>query len=366
MNDSILTPHYTPTAKIQAALDVVDNQRWLFTNMLLMPKHQAWMHRDVRAERAAGTTSIEGVGLSKADLEELLRRGTTTRTDEAERANLNAIEAYDFIDYLSDQKDIPLDELVIRQLNREFLRGESEMLTPGVYRKGQNTVGHFVPPDQGDVPALMREFTNWLRLDHEDVHPIVKAAIAHIHLVAIHPFWDGNGRTARGLATLVLQRSDFHFGKLLSLESYFARIKDAYFTAIERTLETEFRRDYDTTNWVDFFVTGLWGEALRLTTKLTAWHRMMADMHSAFSEIKLAPRQLDGLAYAMQVGRIRRRDYIEITGVSEVTASRDLATITKAGFLRAEGRTKNRTYVFEPPKPAKEKTIPPEQARMVL
>ena len=313
-----------------------------------MPKYHVWMRRDVSISRAAGTTSIENVGMEEQAVSQLRRRGGTGKPDEAEQANLNALRAYEFIDYLSDQHDIPIDELVIRQLDREFMYGAAEALTAGVYRNGQNEIPGFLPPNQDDVPGLMRAFALWLREEKGTLHPVLKAGIAHIHLVAIHPFWDGNGRTARGLATLVLQRSGFGFKKLLSLESGFASIRDKYFTAIERTLGPAFARDYDTTLWLEFFANCLMAEAMRLTGALTDWHRMMEDFSKEVDSLGLNFRQTDALVYAIHTGQITRGDYIEITNASPVTASRDLAELAQYGLLRAEGKTRNRVYVYEP------------------
>ena len=218
MNDSIFKPNYTITAAIEHSLEEIDRNQWLIENMLLMPKHQAWLHREVRIRRSSGTTRIEGATLDETAVRNLAGGGGAGKLTEDERDNINAIHAYDFIDFISDQEDIPVDELVIRQLNRYFISTASEMVTPGVYRKGSNSVGDFRTPDQGDVPGLMRSFALWLRED-DGLHPVLKAGIAHLHLVAIHPFWDGNGRTARGLETLMLQRSPFGFRKLISIET---------------------------------------------------------------------------------------------------------------------------------------------------
>ena len=126
------------------------------------------------------------------------------------------------------------------------MAGTVETLMPGAYRRGQNTVGNFSPPEQVYVPALMHSFALWLR-ESDDIHPILKAGIAHVHLVAIHPFWHGNGRTARGLATLILQRSDFGFQKLLSLEASLFSVQNLYFAAIDQTLGKAFSKGYDAT-----------------------------------------------------------------------------------------------------------------------
>ena len=206
------------------------------------------MLREVQVKRAVATTRIEGATLDEKAVGELVGRGFVGRYTEDQQANINALEAYEFIDYLSDQQDIPIDELVIRELNRKFMHGSSDTLTPGVYRKGQNTtVGSFSPPDQGAIPNLMRSFALWL-WEEDDIDPVLKAGIAHIHLVVLHPFWDGNGRTARGLSTLVLQRSLYGFRKLISLESHLSGVRDFYFTAIERALVVRFTLEYDATS----------------------------------------------------------------------------------------------------------------------
>ena len=343
MNDKIYALKYTHGTAIEATIQEIDRNRWLIDNMLLMPKHEAWIRREVTVHRASGTTRIEGATLDEKAVSELLRKNPSGRVGEDEQANLNAIRAYETIDYLSDHTDLPVDELVIRQLNREFLYRASEVLTPGVYRKGENKVSNYTPPDQGDVPALMRDFALWLRSDAE-VHPILKAGLAHIHLVAVHPFWDGNGRTARGLSTLILQKSSFSFKKLLSIEASLFRIRDSYFTAIERTLGDNFQSEYDATPWLEFFVDTLLTHTRELVSKLTDWHREMTDVYKTLEGYEINQRQSEGLIYAVRMGRLSRPDYVEVTGASPVTASRDLAGLVQKGLLDPQGNTRARVY----------------------
>ena len=191
---------------------------------------------------------------------------------------------------------------------------------------------------------MMRSFALWLRNDELELHPVIMAGIAHIHLLAVHPFWDGNGRTARGLATLIIQRSPLSFRKMLSLESSLFAVRDVYSSAIERTLGSGFSAGYDTTPWLEFFVRVMRGSVGALVGRLTDWHRMMQDLYDKGLERGLAERQVDGHMFAIRAGRITRSDYIEITGVSPVTASRDLALLVEAGLLVPEGKTRARIY----------------------
>jgi Fic family protein len=364
MNDNISTPKFDITPRISESLEGIERISWLVDRMLIMPKQEVWIRRNISVQRAVGTTVIEGAGMTEEQVKELKRgRPQRTSTDD-ERDNLNALRAYEFVDYLSDQPDIPINELAIRQLNREFIHG-AETDTPGVYRKGPVTVGIYTGPDQGDVPALMRDFAQWLETN-EEMHSVVRAGIAHIHTVAIHPFNDGNGRVARALATLILQRSPFHFRKLLCLEMYMAEaeVQQQYRTVIERTLGTQFPHEYDATRWLEFFTNALWVHSQQLAETLTEWHRMMERVYEIVEGTDLTRRHGDALAYAYHVGRMTRADYIEITGVSPQVASRDLAKLVEKGLLVAKGRTRSRVYL-EPeveaeaePEPAKQLPLP--------
>ena len=365
MNDSIFQPNYTITPEIKYRLDNIDRNRWLIDNMLLMPKHQAWLHREVRVSRAVGTTRIEGAKLGEEEVARLESQAISRSDVADEQENINALQAYEFIDFISDQPDIPIDELVIRQINRHFIANAAAPLTPGVYRKGHNSIGSFQPPDQGDVPALMRSFALWLRKDDDELNPVLKAGIAHLHLVAIHPFWDGNGRTSRGLETLMLQRSAFGFKKLLTAEVGLSTIRDQYFEALRKTLGPQLELNYDATHWLEFSTMMVEIESARLVAKMTDWHRMMESMYESGSRAGLSTRQMDGQMFALQSGKITRGDYLEIAGVSAATASRDLAEMVAKGLLTMEGKTRSRVYRPVPFEERKEPTVPSEQLPLI-
>ena len=347
MNERIFTPQYTNSSLITTTLETVESHRWLIDNMLMMPKHEVWLQRQMRlanVKRASGTTRIEGAALDEEAVGRLVNRSTAVNYTKDEQANINALQAYEFVDFLSDQPDIPIDELVIRQLNRYFLTGEAELLTPGVYRRGQNKIGDYAPPNQGDVPELMRSFALWLRTYQIEVHPVIKAGLAHIHTVAIHPFWDGNGRTARGLSTLVLQRSPYGFRKLLALEAHLFSVRQDYVAAIEHTLVTSFSSGYDATSWLEFFVVALLRHLQELVDRLGNWYQMMRQAQSFWANNGWPERHMDAYSFAVQTGQITRGDYMEITGVSPATASRDLNEMVNVGVLRVEGKTRTRVY----------------------
>jgi Fic family protein len=343
---TIYTPQFTLTPRLLSGIAAIERTAWLIEHMLLMPKHEAWIQREVAVKRAAGTTAIEGVGLPEREVAALQAKGAGIGETEAEQANINALRAYGFIDYLSSQNDVPIDELAIREMNRQFLLRAADVLTPGAYRRGQNTINDFMPPNQGDVPSLMRGFGLWLREPDNSVNPVILAGLAHLHLVAVHPFWDGNGRTARGLAALIIQRSPISCKNLLSLDSVFAANRDGYVAAIEQTLGSTFSNTYDATPWLEFFVHGVETATDLLEHELIDWHRTMAKFQAQVRNLGLKQRQIDALAFASRSRTLTRREYMEITAVKELTATRDLADLVQRRLLVAQGRTRDRTYTW--------------------
>ena len=162
--------------------------------------------------------------------------------------------------------------------------------------------------------------------------------------MAIHPFVDGNGRTARLLATLLLQRYGYGFRKLLSLDAHYQRNRANYIDALRRSLGQSYNKEYESTEWLDFFIGSVVLQAGMLEQRLTDWRITAEEIHRDWARTGLSDRQIDGLIYANRMGYITRKYYAEIANVSLVTASRDIALLVSRGLLRPEGRGRNLIY----------------------
>ena len=121
-------------------------------------------------------------------------------------------------------------------------------------------------------------------------------------------------------------------------------LKNDYFSAIGRSLGQEYFQGYDSTPWLEFSATVLKAASDDLVATTTDWNRMMQHGHDLWAAKGWPPRHVDGYAFAVQTGRITRSGYMEITGVSPATASRDLNDMVNVGVLRVEGKTRTRVY----------------------
>jgi Fic family protein len=116
----------------------------------------------------------------------------------------------------------------------------------------------YLPPEAKDVPGLMKEFVNWVKWAEETKMPVpIISALAHYQFVTIHPYYDGNGRTARLLATFILMKGNFGLNGMFSLEEYHAKDIEAYY----RELTTHPHHNYyegretaDLTKWIIYFL----------------------------------------------------------------------------------------------------------------
>ena len=234
-----------------------------------------------------------------------------------------------------------LDEAVIRELHRRVLWNQSPLLTPGEYRRGENRVVDgdgtliFRTPPSGDVPELMRQFTAWLATATDRHAPPVVAALAHLEFVAVHPFNDGNGRTARAIARLILVRHGYALGALVSLDAQLDLDRPAYFAAIREAIGQDYMPGYDATPFARYFVGSITRSADYVLARLRGLGEVMIEIRRAIADGSLPPPMIDGLAFAWVNRHIRARDYIRLTGRSPQNTTRDLDAAVKGGWLRA-------------------------------
>ncbi|MGD0779547.1 MAG: Fic family protein [Dehalococcoidales bacterium] len=349
-------PKYTMTPEIDENLEEIERLKYRIERQLIMPKHEEWLRRESFMRTAYSSTMVENATITEEEMEKAIKPSPSAKIPKERVDVANYARALNFVDYLSDIPDagIPvLNEGTIMQIHWQLMSGIHDThLQPGKYRTEPNWIVDqgirvYEPPSHIDVPILMREFSEWL-MGNDQISPVIRAGIGHLHLVAIHPFVDGNGRTARLLATLLLQKSGYGFRKLLSLDAYYQRSRDGYINALQSSLEKSYHPGYESTEWLDFFTESIVLQSQTLERRLTDWRRAVEIVHEGFKNTGLNERQIDGFVYASRVGFLTRKYYAEIANVSLITASRDIAEMVKAGLLKPEGKARNLKYTLIP------------------
>jgi len=335
------SPNFTITPKINKALVEIERVRGFLDAVKFKDDWIADMQREALILETHHSTHIEGTALSLEQAQGILEGKKLKGIDrDDERELLNYKKAMDFISqYLG--KDDPITEGIIRELHKVTVKGvRGEKADPGNYRKIQNYVVNsrtreiiYTPPTPLEVPHLMREFADWLNKG-EDLSPVLIAGIAQFQFVHIHPFIDGNGRTARLLSTLILYKTGYDFKRLFTISKYYDKDRPAYYQAIQSVRNN----DMDMTGWLEYFVTGLRSQMAEIQQK----GEQLIKQDAALQKIKKAglnARQGKAIKYLLRNGTISVNEYQSVASCIRRTAQRDLENFIEKDIVKAVAKS---------------------------
>ena len=180
-----------------------------------------------------------------------------------------------------------------------------------------------------EVPALMDEFVKWLNSnDSSQLNPILIAGIAHYEFVRIHPFVDGNGRTARALATLILSLKEFDIKKFFALDDYYDSDRMAYY----RVLNSIDQKTFDLTEWIEYFTDGV---LLSLTKVKEKVLQLSLEKHKkdAKGQLALTEKQTKVIEHMILNGRITSGEIQKMFKISRQAAHKEIIKLTELNLI---------------------------------
>lgn len=314
---------------------------------------QPWtgaLRRLAAAEATVGSTSIEGYGTSVADAVEILAGGHPAQTDEETTRIIAAYgQAMDRVAGLVDDPHFQWTRQTILELH--FLICHPQPAArPGRLRDGPVSVTRgpgrepFRAPDASDVPELVSELVAWLQDGDPTRHPVVRAAMAHLNLVSIHPFRDGNGRLARVVQSLVLAREGLLRPEFVSIEPYLGRHTREYYAVLEEVQGQTFDPRRDAAPWVQFCIDAHVEQASeRRQWVLLAYARHDFCVRLA-GEQRYPERFVTALDQALLGLPVRNAEYRREVDIASPTAVQDLQRLRHDGWLVQEGGGRSVRY----------------------
>jgi len=208
---------------------------------------------------------------------------------------------------------------------------------------------HFEAPPREGLESALNDFRAWFNHPPSDLDSILRAGVAHLWLITLHPFDDGNGRVARAVTDRALAQAERQSVRFYSLSEAIMARRQAYYDRLERTQ----KGDLNITPWLDWFLEVL-EESLqqalrrinRVLEKSRFWQRHATTILNE-RQIKVLNRLLDGLGDEFVHG-INARKYQSLAGVSKATATRDLTDLRDKGCLRQlPGGGRSTRYVID-------------------
>jgi Fic family protein len=206
------------------------------------------------------------------------------------------------------------------------------------------SIAAYTAPAADLVPGLMAELVDWLNAD-DGTHPLIRAAMAHLHLVSIHPWRDGNGRMSRSLQTLLIAREGALAPEFSSIEAWLGRAGNTWeYYQVLRQRGPEYQPDQDVSSWIRFSLLAYHQQAQSVRNRLDRSARVWQVLTDFAGSQHLDERLVSALHDVAMAGRVRRSHYERAEGLSMQQAQRDLRDLAMSGLVEPVGRTRARYY----------------------
>jgi Fic family protein len=308
------------------------------------------------ARAVQGSNSIEGFDAEVDDAAAIeLGEKPLDADEETSLAIKGYCDAMTYVLQLSSEPNFHYGEQLLRSLH--FMMTSYDLkLRPGLWRVGGIYVRNeesgqivYEGADIDEVPLLMHRLVFELN-EENDCPLIVRAGMAHLNLVMVHPFKDGNGRMARCLQTLVMARNGILSPVFCSIEEYLGRNTQSYYDVLAKVGQGAWNPSGDATEWVRFILTAHLRQARTLQRRIKEGERLWDELERVIERHRLPERTIYPLFDAAIRYRIRNGTYraiLEDSADDEITeqvAGRDLKQLTNVGLLAPHGSARGRYY----------------------
>jgi Fic family protein len=349
-------PKFTITNKILKRIGEIEAAKEVIENAPLVPFYEKQFKNDALARTVHHGTHIEGVGLSNLNqVKKVLEGEEVVAHDRDVQEIINYRNAMKLLDELAAKRG-GYDTDMLLDIHKETVNKIVDKEKVGVLRKTQVIVreegsGKVVlePPPFIEVPYVLDDFFEWFNSDDaRQVHPILRAGIAHYILVTIHPFVEGNGRTVRAFANLVLMREEYDIKRFFAFEEYFDSKPAAYYEAFaEIDKQSKNITARDLTGWLEYFCEVVAIELSKIKDRVRKLSIDSKLKGKIGTQVALTERQMKLIEYISDHGSVVMQELRRIlTMVSEDTILRDLRDLVDKGIIKKEGKTKASRYII--------------------
>lgn len=334
--------------------------------LTLIPYQRSWADtlQEMELKReVAGTSRIEGAEFTERELDEALS-GKAAEVDmtRSQRQARAAINTYRWVERLP--KDRPIDESLIKEIHRRIVTGcDDDHCEPGALRRRDQNVIFGRPRHRGVTGGAecARTVARLIRAANQEYRGhdrLIQALALHYHFAALHPFQDGNGRTARALEALMLQRAHLRDSLFIAMSNYYYDEKDKYLESLSRVREA----DFDLTPFLKFALRGVDIQCRRLLREIrghlqrSLFRDVMARMYGRLQSTRkraLASRQCEILGTLLDrdtpieyrdLYALLEKHYVSLTGPMRAFV-RDLNGLTGLGAIEVAEEARERYMI---------------------
>lgn len=312
-----------------------------------------------RAARAVSTyasTSIEGNPLPLTEVKKILKsKPEHLRDSEKEVLNYNLAlqELNELLRPSSASQNKKLKKGKVRlsldlilKIQKQIMAGTIPLNDWGALRQKPVMVNNpttrqvaYLPPEVKDVKPLIEDLVEFVNCNRDKIDSLILAGIFHKQMVIIHPFMDGNGRTARLATKVLLAAMGLNTFKLFSFENYYNQNVTRYFQTVgEYGNYYELVDRIDFTKWLEYFTEGIIDELIRV-------QKLLPEVATS-PQTQLQPYHLKMLNFTKEKGFITDRDYAKLTNRAKATRTIDFQKLISLGLIERKGKGRATYYLL--------------------
>jgi len=350
----MFSPRYIITNKILNNLNEISEIKSLLENTQLLPQDAAMLKRQARIRMVYASVSIEGNPLNKLEVQKILEG---QRVEAPKRALLEVQNYQSALNFISQsakagkELNLPMVLKVQSLITRGCLAEEKcgkfrpgDVYVANIDRKKEEIV--YEAPKKELVSSLLEELINWTKIsEKEKLSPVIEAGLFHYQFATIHPFSDGNGRTARSLAAFILYKRGYNFSKLFALDDYYLEHRKEYYLALQTGKTYQRRKNADLTKWLEFFSEGFVFEMRNVKEKLTSLS-LTPKLKGAQERVYLNSEEVRIVDFLTSMGKITSDDVTDITKSAKRTAQNYLKSLVEKKVIRSQGKGPSTFYIL--------------------
>jgi Fic family protein len=342
----LFSPIYNYNNNILNNISGIEFSRGIITQASLIPELDSTLKKKALFQAVHGSTSIDGNILTVDDVSKLLNGSDVDVDDDGMMEVTNYSHVLKDLDKYHDNGKIT-EELLL-DMHSEITRNVSVDTSYGrkyrdvsvsVMNMDSNKV-RFIPPSNMHVPRLMDDLISWINNSNE-ISPILVAGIVHYEFLRIHPFMEGNGKTARALTSLILHTRGYEIKGYFAVDECYNKDIDAYLNALKSADDT-----FDLTHWLEYFtetfllsITMVKSEVLRLLSISPTPNKL--DKH-----LILKDNQIKIINYIQEFGKITNKETKVLLEISSQASHNNLKKLQKMKIITRKGSGRSTFYVL--------------------
>ena len=333
-------PQFRYTDKIVNYIAEIASAKEIISNAKIIPLYDTKLKQDALIKSSHYSTSIEGNPLNLEEVKTLINNNQKPTT-KAEQEVLNYFNVLNNLNKYSDKiitkntilsvhKDLTKDLLKNPEYEGEFR--DTRVFIGNLHTKKIN----YIPPDAYKVPGLIDELLDWLNNSTDEMYPVIIAGILHYELVRIHPFIDGNGRTSRLMATLILSIHNFNIDNYFTLDEYYNQDRQAYVDALKSA-----DKNHDLTNWLEYFCQGVLYSIDKVKFEVLKLDQITSKYDNT---IELTPNEISVLTLLEEKKHIQNKDIQEMLNISPQASYKIIRKLKNKELIKSTGKGRNTEY----------------------